>query len=144
MTKLKTFFSCSPSALAALVLVAAVLALPASAHHSISAQYDHDWPFSYDNAVLTSVRWINPHVYLFFDVENEDGEVVEWSIHTTGIQGLRQLGLGRELLVPGQTYGVRGVRAHNGDPNGFLSEIIMPDGRSHQVWAGDPFGGTGR
>ena len=123
------------------VLVAGV-SYSTYAHHSVSAQYDFDWPFLIDNAVLTRTRWINPHVFLFFDVENEQGEVEEWAVHTTGIRGLRQQGLAKDTLVHGETYTIRGMRAHSGRAEGFLAEIVLPDGTSHILWSGDPLGGT--
>src|SRR5687768_4370255 len=65
----------------AIILVAGV-SYPTHAHHSLSAQYDYDWPFKFDDAVLTRARFINPHVHLYFNVKNEKGEVVEWDITT--------------------------------------------------------------
>ncbi|MDG2315758.1 MAG: DUF6152 family protein [Gammaproteobacteria bacterium] len=112
----------------------------AHTHHSITAQYDYDWPFDFNNAVFTRARWVNPHIYLFFDVENEQGEVEEWTVHTTGLQGLRSKGLGRDALIEGETYTVSGVRAHSGRPEGFLAEITLLDGQLIQVWTGDPNG----
>ena len=112
----------------------------ARGHHSVSAQYDFDWPFQFDNAVFTRARWVNPHVYLFFEVENEQGEIDEWTIHTTGLTGLNKKGLGKEALVEGETYSIRGVRAHNGKPEGFLGEIVLLDGKSLVIWSGDPSG----
>ncbi len=128
------------SILVAVSLLIAGVGFSAQAHHSVSSQFDFDWPFNFDNAVLKSARFVNPHAYLYFEVENEDGEVVEWAIETQGIQGLRRAGLGKDVMVPGEVYKIRGVRAHNGKPNGFLGEVVMPDGTSHQVWAGDPSG----
>ena len=112
---------------------------PTQAHHSLSAQYDYDWPFKFENAVLTKAMFINPHVHLLFKVTNEKGEVVEWDITTVGIRGLNEVGLGKDALKPGGTYTIRGLRAYNGAPNGFLAEIIA-NGKSHIVWSGDPLG----
>ena len=125
-----------------LVVIASVVCVPhfAQAHHSVSAQYDFDWPFMFENAVFTRARWVNPHVYLFFEVENEQGNVEEWTIHTTGLTGLNKKGLGKDALVEGETYSIRGVRAHNGKPEGFLGEIVLHDGTSLVIWSGDPSG----
>ena len=84
----------------AITLVAGV-SYPAYAHHSLSAQYDYDWPFKFDDAVLTKTRFINPHVHLYFNVKNEKGEVVEWDITTVGIRGLNDAGLGKDDLESG-------------------------------------------
>ena len=110
---------------------------PAYAHHSLSAQYDYDWPFKFDNAVLTKASFINPHVHLYFTVKNEKGEVEQWDITTVGIRGLNDKGLGKETLKVGETFTIRGLRAHNGATNGFLAEIVV-NGKSHIVWSGDP------
>jgi hypothetical protein len=122
----------------AITFVAGV-SYPTHAHHSLSAQYDYDWPFKFDDAVLTRARFINPHVHLYFNVKNEKGEVVEWDITTVGIRGLNDVGLGKDTLKAGDTYMIRGLRAHNGAPNGFLAEIVV-GGKSHIVWSGDPLG----
>ena len=53
------------------IAVVAGASYPANAHHSLSAQYDYDWPFKFENAVLTKAMFINPHVHLYFDVKNE-------------------------------------------------------------------------
>jgi len=117
--------------------LAAGVSRPAYAHHSLSAQYDYDWPFKFENAVLTKASFINPHVHLYFTVKNEKGEVEQWDITTVGIRGLNDKGLGRETLKVGDTFTIRGLRAHNGAPNGFLAEIVV-NGTSHIVWSGDP------
>jgi hypothetical protein len=109
------------------------------AHHSLSAQFDYDRPFRFENAVLTKAMFINPHVHLYFDVKNEKGQVENWEITTVGIRGLNDVGLGRDTLKPGTTYTIRGLRAHNGSSTGFLAEIIA-NGKSHIVWSGDPLG----
>src|SRR4026209_657819 len=108
----------------AVTLVAGV-AYPTHAHHSLSAQYDYDWPFKFENAVLTKASFINPHVHLYFTVKNEKGEVEQWDITTVGIRGLNDKGLGRETLKVGDTSTIRGLQAHNGAPNGFLAEIVV-------------------
>ncbi len=119
------------------VALVAGVSYPTHAHHSLSAQYDYDWPFKFDNAVLTKASFVNPHVHLYFTVKNEKGEVEQWEIATVGIRGLNDKGLGKEVLKVGGTYTIRGLRAHNGATSGFLAEIVV-DGKSHIVWSGDP------
>ncbi len=90
----------------------------------------HKW------ACLTIVHLSNAH----FEPAIFQGEVEEWTVHTTGLQGLRSKGLGRDALIEGETYTVSGVRAHSGRPEGFLAEITLLDGQLIQVWTGDPNG----
>jgi len=126
-------------------LVAAILSAgltlataSAVAHHSVSAQFDYDRPFDF-SATLTKVEWINPHSYLHFAV-TEGGKQTEWSIESHGIAGLRSKGLNKDILKAGETYRIRGFKARNGKPNGFLQEIQFADGRIFKVWSGEPNG----
>ena len=117
--------------------LAAGVSHPVYAHHSLSAQYDYDWPFKFENAVLTKASFINPHAHLYFTVKNEKGETEQWDVTTVGIRGLNEAGLGKDVLKVGDTFTIRGLRAHNGAANGFLAEIVV-NGKSHIVWSGDP------
>ena len=52
--------------------------LPSQAHHSFRSQYDADQPVAF-NGIVTKVEWMNPHVYFYIDVENEEsGEIEQW------------------------------------------------------------------
>jgi hypothetical protein len=54
------------------------LAAPAVAHHGTLVSYDRDLQWTRE-AVVTRFNYANPHPQIFFDVTNEDGEVVHWS-----------------------------------------------------------------
>jgi hypothetical protein len=111
---------------------------PAVAHHSLSAQFDLSRPFDIKGK-LVRVEWVNPHPYMHFTVE-EGGKTVEWGIETVGLGALRTKGMGREAVKVGETYQLRGFRARNGKPIGFLREIQFADGRKFQLWTGNPNG----
>ena len=69
-------------------LGAAILALglvsPSSAHHANSA-YDRERTISV-TGVVTGWQFINPHVGIFLDVTDEQGNVTKWAGEFTSIQ----------------------------------------------------------
>jgi len=124
--------------LSALVAVLGVATGTAVAHHSVSAQFDYDKPFDLTGK-LERVEWVNPHSYLYFKV-TESGKTTDWSIESFGVAGLRTKGLNKDVLKVGNTYRIRGFKARNGKPNGFLQEIEFSDGKMYRIWSGDPNG----
>ena len=82
----------SPSAsLAAIAgLVWAVGVGQALAHHSFAAQFDRDRPVKLSGTV-TEMKWANPHAWIYIDVEDADGQVVNWALETRGANNLIRL-----------------------------------------------------
>lgn len=126
-------------ALAGALFGLVVAGAPAYAHHSVSAQFDYDKPFDMQ-ATLERVEWISPHSYLHFVVNDGGGKSTEWAIESFGVGGLRNKGLTKDVLKVGDTYKIRGFKARNGKPNGFLREIEFSNGKIFRVWSGDPNG----
>jgi hypothetical protein len=128
-----------------LVLTLALLGLlsagmPASAHHSVQAQFDLQKPFTVTGTV-TKVEWINPHSYLYLDVKEDNGKTKHWAFEMAGPGALRRAGLSRADrggLKPGDTITVNGVLAKDGTDSGLIKELKFPDGRVFTIWAGDP------
>ena len=59
--------------------------------------------------VLTDLVWKNPHVALFLDVEDENGEVQNWRIEgPTNPMGLAQIGVSSDLFKIGERLRVAG------------------------------------
>ncbi|NNC64755.1 MAG: hypothetical protein HKN84_08220, partial [Gammaproteobacteria bacterium] len=46
----------------------------ALAHHSFAAEFDIEKPVEL-RGTLTGMDWVNPHGWLYMDVENSDGTV---------------------------------------------------------------------
>jgi len=63
----------------ALAVIAAVVALPAMAHHSFNVFFDMSRTVEIEG-VVTSFRLVNPHAEMLIDVPGSDGEPVTWRI----------------------------------------------------------------
>jgi hypothetical protein len=128
--------------LAAITVTGTLAAVPALAHHAVSAQYDMKKPIEI-TGTLKQMEFINPHSMLHLDVANPDGTKTEWIFQTTNAGTLRSRGLARSgpgSLQQGATYTVKGYAARNGNPMGFLRTLVFPDRREIVFWFGDPLG----
>ncbi len=101
---------------------------PALAHHAFAAEYDGDKPFDLTGTV-TKVRWVNPHSWLYFDVEGKNGEVTNWSVEFGAPNALAEAGLYRADVATGTQIRIQGFRAKNGLPSGYSVSLILRDGR---------------
>jgi hypothetical protein len=122
---------------AVMVLTAAIMAAPVAAHHSFSAEFDVEKPIKLSGTV-TEMRWSNPHAWIYIDVKDETGNVVNWALEMQGANALVRRGW-RPADVPiGTVVTVEGWAARSGKPAANTNTILLPDGR--RLFAGSPTG----
>src|SRR5690606_24669360 len=108
-------------------------AVPASAHHSI-AMYDTDGLIDVEG-VVTRVEWTSPHVFVYFDVMQEDGTVVEWSMELDPPVLLRRYGWRQSTVQEGDTIRCTGAPAKSGSPAMRGAIVELDDGTQLRVWS---------
>ena len=114
-------------------IVASLLLLPAiaGAHHSW-ARYDGDNIFEI-SGTITGVEWASPHVFMYFDVTEEDGSVTAWTMELDPPTLLRRYGLRHDTIQAGMEVRITGVRAVSGAPMMRGVRIELEDGTVHRV-----------
>jgi len=103
------------------------MAGPVSAHHS-TAMYDMASPVTVKGTVKR-FEWTNPHAFIFIDVKDDKGNVVEWEIELMSLNHLRSYGWMRNTVKSGDEISCTGGRAKSGAASMISAMIKLPDGR---------------
>ena len=117
------------SGLIALVAVIAltISSIPALAHHGTAA-YDMNRLLTMKGTV-TEVDWGNPHTEIYFDVKNEQGNIVHWACISHSPNKLVRSGWTKDAVQPGDQVTVIFHPAKNGEHIGLLKELVLPNGK---------------
>jgi len=102
---------------------AILLALPAVAHHS-HVNYAVS-EFTFLEGTVTEVHLINPHSWIYLEVQDETGEPALWALETTNPAGLERGGIQRDFVKVGDRINVRCHRQQD-DTNGCLLGFLTP------------------
>jgi len=121
-----------------LMLVGGVLlaTLPARAHHSFAAEFDVNQPVTL-NGTLTKMEWLNPHGWIYIDVAQPDGKVVNWAIEAGAPTALLRRGLRKTDFPAGIEVVAEGYRAKGGAPRANGKTVKFKDGRNFFLGASD-------
>ena len=117
--------------LATTLAVSSILLFAAMAfgHHSFSAEYDASKPIELKGR-LTKVAWVNPHGWVYLDVKDENGNVVNWAVEFGSPNALLRRGLRKTDFPEGLEIVVEGYRAKNGSATVNGKSVKLPDGRN--------------
>jgi hypothetical protein len=101
---------------------------PILAHHG-EANYDTEKEVTIKGTV-TNFQFINPHVQIFMDVKNDNGEIEKWSGEARSPSMLVRVGgWNKNTVKPGDVITAIGFRAKNGANVLRLKKIVLADGR---------------
>jgi hypothetical protein len=86
--------------------------------------------------VISKVDWINPHIYVYLDVPDENGGKTTWALETLPTAMMRKAGISKESIMgqPGEVVTIVGLAARDGTKHlAFLQKITYADGRHFQL-----------
>jgi hypothetical protein len=112
----------------AFVLLAALLAASAWAHHNMSALFDFNDRVTL-TGTLTKMDWRNPHIQVFVDAKRGD-QVESWSIEGPPPNFFRARDISKEDIgnAIGKPVTAEVSRARDGSRAGLLRTMTLPNG----------------
>ncbi len=115
----------------------AVLSLTTAvqAHHS-SAMFDKTIVRDV-TATVKEFQWTNPHIWIQILLENDAGDVEEWSIEGGGTNTLFRRGWRPNSFEPGDEIRIRFNPMKDGSAAGGFVGARLADGRTLGIWSED-------
>jgi len=98
------------------------------AHHAESAQFDNTKPVNL-KGVVKKGEWMNPHIWFYVDVTDENGKVTTWGFSGGPPGMLARRGFTKDTLKAGDLVTVQGSRAKDGSNNASGGRLTFADGR---------------
>jgi hypothetical protein len=99
-------------------------AAPLLAHHSFAAEYDSKKPVTL-KGIVTKVDWMNPHVYFYLDVKEENGDLTNWALEMGPPQLLQKAGWSKSMLKIGDEVIVEGTLAKDGNKQANARSVTL-------------------
>ena len=97
------------------------------AHHSFAAEYDGTKPIKLSGTV-TKFDMVNPHSWIYVDVKDDIGKVVNWKFETASPSNLYRRGFKKDTIKSGMQVTIEGYLAKDGSATANGQKLHMPDG----------------
>ena len=78
---------------------------------------------------VTKMDWVNPHSWIYVDVKDETGKVVNWRFEMGPPNALLRGGWRKDSVPAGTPVEIQGYRAKSGEPVANAKQVKLPDGR---------------
>ena len=116
---------------AVIVVLALVLAVPLSAHHS--------WPVSYGQLVtvkgtVIDFAWENPHPMMTLEVKTDEGKVEKWLVGGPAINRMEANGWTKTTVKPGDVITGTGYQFSDGQKIIRLERVVLSDGKEMRLY----------
>jgi Family of unknown function (DUF6152) len=102
-------------------------AIPAVGHHSF-AMFDAEKIVKLEGTIK-EFQWTNPHAWIMLNVNNAEGQAVQWAIEMNGPTGLARQGWLPKTLTPGMKVDVHIHPLRDGKSGGQFLAVTFPDGK---------------
>lgn len=116
---------------ALIVYVALITPSLTLAHHS-HGNYDIR-NYTHLEGTISEIVWLNPHIWIYLDVEDEDGSTTTWALEGASISEVARQGWKREDLQEGDKLAARCHALRDG-ASGCLLGFLTPEGGEERVF----------
>ncbi len=102
----------------------ALISVSTNAHHAFSTVFDVNKPIVLTGTV-TKVDWQNPHIWFYFDVASDQGNVANWGMEMASPNTLIRAGWTRNSMKVGDVIEVDGYQARDGSNVGNAKTVTL-------------------
>jgi hypothetical protein len=103
------------------------------AHHSNAAQFDSTKRVTMKGEI-TKIEWTNPHAFIYVNVKDAAGKVVNYSLEGFPPNTLLRTGWSQKDLKQGDVISFEGCVARDGSPILLAREVTLADGVTKKWW----------
>lgn len=107
--------------------ILSLLASTALAHHGSNGQFDHSLEVEL-TGIITEVRIVNPHAYVYFDVIGDSGKTEAWRCEMRAASRLRSQGWTEEMFAAGTKIKIEGSQARREEFGCYTAYVTLGDG----------------
>jgi hypothetical protein len=115
--------------------------LPMSAHHSFQAEYDDDKPIALKGKVM-KVSPDNPHGWIYMDVPNDKGRIINWAVELPPPNVLQRNGFStavyKAMEEAQEEITVQAFLAKDGSKHAWAAGLTRSDGKTVITLGGLP------
>jgi hypothetical protein len=106
----------------------ALAAIPLFGHHELRAEFDLEKPVTL-RGIVTRFEWNNPHAFVYVDVTDASGVIVNWAIEWASPLELGRAGWTRDALKVGDSVTVEGWLARDGTKLASGRTVTLASGK---------------
>jgi len=117
------------------LLIALLLPGLLQAHHSFFGRFDNSSSMVIEG-IVTNIHWQNPHVHIFLETMDDNGETIEWDLESGSPTLMQRAGIPRDALSVGMTIRVAAWPPLTGKREAFATNVLLPDGREFVMQTG--------
>jgi uncharacterized protein DUF6152 len=107
--------------------LAALSAMPVSAHHSFAAEFSYDESGTITGEVV-EVLFVNPHARYFIAIKDDSGKEVLWDAQTRSPNALLNLGWSKDTIRVGERVTIEGNLGRDGARKIWIRELRKDSG----------------
>jgi hypothetical protein len=115
--------------------------IPLSAHHSFQAEYDDDKPIALKGKVM-KVSPDNPHGWIYMDVPNDKGRIINWAVELPPPNVLQRNGFNtavyKTMEDEHEEITVQAFLAKDGSKHAWAAGLTRGDGKTVITLGGLP------
>jgi len=111
-----------------LVLTCLMASSALQAHHASAPHFFRDQVIVIEGAVITELKLVNPHSYIYFHALGDDNQMANWRCGLRPAVALRRQGWSVETFPPGLEVTIEGHPAKREDNVCLITAIVLADG----------------